>query len=132
MLRKSGQAIKWYNASSSMAFPEQVLDIRKLVSLPRRRLGNMRERSLFPAESKANQILTEMRNRLNGRGPEPDADLYERASEAIEFDLEMRAIERQKIESAAAAGKYNLYPGRPKVASKIRGENMSEARGARN
>lgn len=96
--------------------------------LPRRTLTGMKKRELWPVSMVAEDTLTEFRNRQNGYGAEPDENLYERASEATAFSLMERAVSRGRIE---AEGRAN-FPGRPKPAARVRGQDMSQARGARN
>lgn len=111
-----------------MALSEQESLLRRLIGLPRRTLTEMKQGELMPVLGVAEDTLAEFRNRQNGYGAEPDAVLYGRASEATAFSLMQRAVSRDRIE---AEGRANP-PGRPKVAARVRGEDMSQARGARN
>ncbi|MEK7091251.1 MAG: hypothetical protein AAB887_01945 [Patescibacteria group bacterium] len=104
------------------------MDIWELVKKPRRVLGGMKEGDLRAVDGEAIGVEIEAGNRMNGYGPEPDVDLFERWCVARVLKLMVRAIRRNRIENE---GRGN-YPGRPKPASRRRGEDMSNARGAKN
>ena len=111
-----------------MVLSEQESLLSRWVDLPRRVLLGVKKKQLQAVEIVAEEALTDQVKRLNRFGPEPDITSYEKAGVAQVFSLMLRAISRQRIESEGRAN----FPGRPKQAARVRGEGMSQARGARN